>query len=173
MRKTRSLSNRGFTLIELIIVIVLLGLLAAVAAPRFVDISSDAKIASLNGIKAQFNTTIDLVLAKARIEGLRPAAQNPGGSQQTAYVIDFGFGSTEVDWRNLCPESRAESGNQLGMLDFIEISGDNIQTRFDNQYTWVGYDIPSAGQPNTQGCFLLYDSFGSPECTVELITTDC
>jgi len=43
-------AQRGFTLIELVMVIVILGVLAAVAIPKFVDLSSDAKQAAMSGV---------------------------------------------------------------------------------------------------------------------------
>jgi len=167
-------NSDGFTLIELVLVIVILGVLAAFALPRFSDLSTDARLAALDSLTGTMKSTIGIVRSKAYAQGLSPAATNPGGNQQTGYVIETEAGRSEVDWRNLCPESRAEAADSLTMLDYISVDANDssLETFFDNQYTRVGFSLP-AGSGSGPGCYVEYDSFGDPECTVTQITTEC
>ena len=62
-------NNGGFTLIELIVVIVILGILAVTAAPKFIDLQSDARLATLNGMKAAINSAVSLTYGKSLVTG--------------------------------------------------------------------------------------------------------
>jgi MSHA pilin protein MshA len=70
-------NKQGFTLIELIIVIVILGVLSVVAAPKFIDISSDARIAKLEALEGSMRSASALVNYKARIEGKTDCSTDP------------------------------------------------------------------------------------------------
>ncbi|MFA3791466.1 prepilin-type N-terminal cleavage/methylation domain-containing protein [Aliiglaciecola sp. SL4] len=93
--------QRGFTLIELIIVIVILGILAVTAAPRFIDLSSDATASTLKGVKAAMQNGAQLVYAKSAIAGQQTVANAGDATSQVTVSgvdvqTDFGYPDAEL-----------------------------------------------------------------------------
>ena len=62
-------AKNGFTLIELIIVIVILGILAAVAIPKFIDLRSEAEKSAVESFAGAISTARTLWIAKAAVCG--------------------------------------------------------------------------------------------------------
>lgn len=61
--------QNGFTLIELVVVIVILGILAVTAAPKFLNLQDDARASSLQGLKGAIDGAAGITYGKAAIQG--------------------------------------------------------------------------------------------------------
>jgi len=68
--------QKGFTLIELVVVIVILGILAATVAPKFIDLTDDAEEAVFVGIAASFKSGVNQVHLAWIIRGNNKAVQD-------------------------------------------------------------------------------------------------
>ncbi|MCL1046361.1 prepilin-type N-terminal cleavage/methylation domain-containing protein [Shewanella electrodiphila] len=61
--------QQGFTLIELVVVIIILGILAVTAAPKFINLQGDARVSALQGLKGAIQGANTLVYSKAALAG--------------------------------------------------------------------------------------------------------
>lgn len=87
----------GFTLIELIVVIVVLGILAATAIPRFSNLTTEARIATVRGMEGAIRSAAAIVYAQSLVEGEAGAAVGVGEDvllEGQAIATDFGYPAT-------------------------------------------------------------------------------
>lgn len=92
--------QQGFTLIELIIVIVVLGILAVTAAPQFINFSSDARASTVKGAQASIQGAMQLVYARSLVDGSENQAPGAGVDVETEagkVTIAYGYPTADAD----------------------------------------------------------------------------
>jgi len=128
--------SSGFTLIELVSVIMVLGVLSATIAPRFINISSEARARVLDSIAGSMRSISSLVNMKVIIEDA-PDKGYPGKTIMT----DLG----SIDYWNKYPAAKGAIG-KYGIAELISLDSDDITIFVEDQSNpdcWsikIGYD---------------------------------
>ncbi|WP_299020103.1 prepilin-type N-terminal cleavage/methylation domain-containing protein [uncultured Photobacterium sp.] len=98
------MKRNGFTLIELVVVIVVLGILAVTGAPRFLNLQSDARNSALKGLKGAVKAGLEVGYGKMTMAGLEsvPYIINKGQGEHADAVRVIPIKGCEGNAKHLC-----------------------------------------------------------------------
>lgn len=159
------IKQRGFSLIELIIVVVILSLLAVTALPRFLNVTEQAEDAAVEGVAGGFAAAVGLVRAQWEIEG-RPKGSAAFITMDSTKVSvnSFGFPTAINGGTNQTPANMTPSACQTVFNDIIQSPVRSVINNQDasNARYYVGVNN-TTGTTDNGDVFLL--------CTYHLVAT--
>ena len=168
MSAFRKPAQAGFTLIELIVVIVILGILAATALPKFSSLSGDARLAALNAAKGALATTSAMVHGQSLI--------NPS-------VTTFVYEGTTVTGAKGYPKAEAATATAAGLndTDYVVTPGPQANASADKPVIPPNAILIQpksiSGTATALKCYLMYneavDVNTPPKIEVVGNATDC
>ncbi|QQX82639.1 type II secretion system protein [Shewanella sp. KX20019] len=171
--------QNGFTLIELVVVIIILGILAVTAAPKFINLQGDARASTLQGMKGSIQSANSMVFAKAAING-KETLETDDWDDDAADGVDIGVGTVATNFGYL-QGLQSELEIALDVTFNVGTSATDNTIDTDNNADWTIFvdtgvaTIWQADAPAT--CRFTYtesDAEGElPEYSVMPAATDC
>ncbi|MTJ01464.1 type II secretion system protein [Idiomarina piscisalsi] len=162
-------NQKGFTLIELIIVIVVLGILAVTAAPQFINFSSDARTSTIEGLKGAAKGASQTVYAKSLVAG----TDDDASGSITDPAVDTVYGYPAATAAGLYAALDVDSAD-WGNVVAASWSGNTAVT--DGDLVIFPADLTTSADGSTDSeCYLYYTAAADEDTkpVIGTVTTGC